>query len=69
MTPSWLQARAKNCHGRWLAVMGFGAQAPNEGRDALALTTQSRLLWCDWHSDFQNAHRLRKTRRKRDQIS
>jgi len=53
MTPSWLQARAKNCRGRWLVVMGFGAQAPNEGRDALALMTQSRLLWRDCQSDFQ----------------
>jgi secreted protein with Ig-like and vWFA domain len=43
MTPSRLQARAKNCRGRWLTVMGFGAQAPNEGRgaDVPALTTQS----------------------------
>jgi len=31
MTPSRLQARAKNCRGRWLMVMDFGAQAPNEG--------------------------------------
>jgi hypothetical protein len=44
MTPSRLQAPAKNCRPRWLAVMGFGAQAPNEARDALALTTQSRLI-------------------------
>src|SRR5260370_1170607 len=46
MTPSRLQARAKNCRGRWLTVMGFGAQARNEGRgaDVPALTTQSRLL-------------------------
>jgi hypothetical protein len=44
MTPSRLQALAKNCRPRWLAVMGFGAQAPNEARDALALTTQSRLI-------------------------
>ena len=37
---------AKNCRGRWLTVMGFGAQALNEGRDAdgPALTTQSRLV-------------------------
>jgi len=34
MTPSRLQARAKNCRDRWLTVMGFGAQAPNEGRGA-----------------------------------
>ncbi len=27
MTPSRLQARAKNCRARWLAVMGFGATA------------------------------------------
>ena len=26
--------RAMNCRGRWLTVMGFGAQAPNKGRDA-----------------------------------
>ena len=32
--PSRLQARAKNCRGRWLTVMGFGARAPNEGRGA-----------------------------------
>jgi len=32
--PSRLQARAKNSRGRWLTVMGFGAQAPNEGRGA-----------------------------------
>ena len=31
MTPSRLQARAKSCRPRWLTVMGFGAQAPNEG--------------------------------------
>jgi hypothetical protein len=34
MTPSRLQARAKNCRYRWLTVMDFGAQAPNEGRGA-----------------------------------
>jgi hypothetical protein len=46
MTPSRWQARARNCRGRWLTVMGFGAQAPNEGRgaDVRALTTQSRLF-------------------------
>ena len=31
MTPSRLQARAKSYRPRWLTVMGFGAQAPNEG--------------------------------------
>jgi len=46
MTPSRLQALAKNYRPRWLTVMGFGAQALNEGRDAdgPALTTQSRLV-------------------------
>jgi len=34
MTPSRLQARAKNCRRRWLTVMGFGAQALDEGRGA-----------------------------------
>jgi hypothetical protein len=42
MTPWRWQARAKNYRCRWLTVMGFGAQAPNEER-ALALTTRSRL--------------------------
>jgi len=34
MTPSQLQARAKNYRSRWLTVMGFAAQAPNEERRA-----------------------------------
>jgi hypothetical protein len=49
MTPSRLLARTKNCRARWLAVMGFGAQAPNEARDALALTTQNRKSWIFMH--------------------
>jgi hypothetical protein len=44
MTPSRSQGRAKNYRPRWLTLMGFGAQALNEGRDAVALTTQSRPI-------------------------
>jgi hypothetical protein len=40
MTPSRLQARPKNCRARWLTAMGFGAQAPNEGRGACAMANR-----------------------------
>ena len=37
-----------------------------KGVDALALTTQSRLLWCDWQSDFQTPtlHRFMRSERR-----
>lgn len=34
MTPSRVQARAKNRRSLWVTVTGFGAQVPIEGRGA-----------------------------------
>ena len=46
--PLRLRIPEKNCRSRWLMVMGFGDQAPNErpGEDGLPLTGQSRLICC-----------------------